>query len=389
LLHHHRPDLAADEADLNAIAAELGDLPLALHLAGSFLARYRQAVTPALYLAQLRQSELLEHPSLQGWKLARDLSPTEHEPHIARTFALSYDRLDPADPTDTHALALFTCAAYFAPGQPIPRDLMLATIEWEVEETSDAGVQAEDTLGRLLALGLFELGAAGAVRLHRLLAVFVRGAAHDAAVQTAVEDALLAEVDRLIDAGDPKPLLALHPHLWAVTEAAQSREDVRTTRLETTLGNTLYLMGDYAGVQPAYERALTIREQGLGPEHPTVAESLNNLATLYATQGRSAEAEPLCQRALALYEQVFGPTDPSVAQSLNNLVVLYQAQGRYAEAEPLMQRALALRERVLGPEHPDTATVRGNYAILLQDRRRTAVPSPSLWQRFRTWLSGT
>src|SRR5262245_44829457 len=71
--HHHRPDLAADEADLNAIAAELGDLPLALHLAGSFLARYRQAVTPALYLAQLRQSELLEHPSLQGWKLARDL----------------------------------------------------------------------------------------------------------------------------------------------------------------------------------------------------------------------------------------------------------------------------------------------------------------------------
>ncbi|MFL5333032.1 MAG: TIR domain-containing protein, partial [Geminicoccaceae bacterium] len=38
LLHGHRPDLAADDPMLDAIAAELGDLPLALHLAGSYLA---------------------------------------------------------------------------------------------------------------------------------------------------------------------------------------------------------------------------------------------------------------------------------------------------------------------------------------------------------------
>lgn len=47
LLGKHRPDLPADDADLDAIAAELGDLPLALHLAGSFLAKYRRVVTPA------------------------------------------------------------------------------------------------------------------------------------------------------------------------------------------------------------------------------------------------------------------------------------------------------------------------------------------------------
>ena len=43
LLRKHRPDLAPDDPVLDAIAAELGDLPLALHLAGSFLARYRHA----------------------------------------------------------------------------------------------------------------------------------------------------------------------------------------------------------------------------------------------------------------------------------------------------------------------------------------------------------
>src|SRR5262249_33188054 len=47
LLRQYRPDVAEDDADLNAIAANLGDLPLALHLAGSFLARYRDAFTPS------------------------------------------------------------------------------------------------------------------------------------------------------------------------------------------------------------------------------------------------------------------------------------------------------------------------------------------------------
>ena len=98
LLRHHRPDLSADNADLDAIAAELGDLPLALHLSGSFLARYRHAVTPAAYLAQLQQPNRLAHQSLQGWQLSQELSPTRHEQHVARTFALSYDRLHPADP---------------------------------------------------------------------------------------------------------------------------------------------------------------------------------------------------------------------------------------------------------------------------------------------------
>jgi hypothetical protein len=111
LLRQYRPDLAEDDADLNAIAANLGDLPLALHLAGSFLARYRYAVTPSAYLAQLQQPGWLEHRSLQGWKLTRDTSPTLHEQHVARTFALSYERLDARDTTDALALALLARAA--------------------------------------------------------------------------------------------------------------------------------------------------------------------------------------------------------------------------------------------------------------------------------------
>ena len=59
-----------------------------------------------------------------------------------------------------------------------------------------------------------------------------------------------------------------------------------------------------SGGQPLFQRALHIREQQLGPEHPDVASSLNNLANLYCEQGKYAEAEPLYQRALHIREQV-------------------------------------------------------------------------------------
>ena len=58
------------------------------------------------------------------------------------------------------------------------------------------------------------------------------------------------------------------------------------------------------------------------------------------------------QRALAIREEVLGPEHPDTATSLNNLAGLYYAQGKYSLAEPLLKRALAIREKQLGPEHP-------------------------------------
>jgi tetratricopeptide (TPR) repeat protein len=48
---------------------------------------------------------------------------------------------------------------------------------------------------------------------------------------------------------------------------------------------------------------LAINKKALGPDHPDVAGSLNNLAELYRAQGRYAEAEPLHKRSLAISEE--------------------------------------------------------------------------------------
>ena len=80
-------------------------------------------------------------------------------------------------------------------------------------------------------------------------------------------------------------------------------------------------------------------EKALGPDHPDVAVSLNNLGQLYEAEGRYADAEPLFKRSLAIWEKALGPDHPDVAASLNNLAVFYQRQGRYADAEPLYKRS--------------------------------------------------
>ncbi|MGB5631903.1 MAG: tetratricopeptide repeat protein [Waterburya sp.] len=49
-----------------------------------------------------------------------------------------------------------------------------------------------------------------------------------------------------------------------------------------------------------------------------------------------------------------------MAQSLNNLAELYRSQGRYESAEPLYLQALAIAEATLGENHPNTKTIRDN-----------------------------
>jgi CHAT domain-containing protein len=101
--------------------------------------------------------------------------------------------------------------------------------------------------------------------------------------------------------------------------------------------------GRYAEAEPLMQRALTIFEQALGPQHPQVAAALSNLATLYTDQGQYAQAEPLLQRALTLWEQARGDTHSHVPTGFNTLAVLYQKQGRLDEARPLYERIRRLQ----------------------------------------------
>jgi predicted RNA polymerase sigma factor len=57
-------------------------------------------------------------------------------------------------------------------------------------------------------------------------------------------------------------------------------------------------------------RALAIKEKVLGTDHPNTSLTVDNMATLLAALGRSAEAEALYGRALAVFEAALGAAHP-------------------------------------------------------------------------------
>eukprot|EP00903_Cladosiphon_okamuranus_P007060 g6863.t1 len=113
-------------------------------------------------------------------------------------------------------------------------------------------------------------------------------------------------------------------------------------------GRLLELMGKYDEADSLYQRALAIDEK------------------LLRTQGKYAEAEPLYERCQAIKEKVLGPEHPSLATTLNNRAVSLYDQENYREAILLLQRALAIRTNKLGKTHPDTVGTRNNLEAVRQ-----------------------
>jgi hypothetical protein len=86
------------------------------------------------------------------------------------------------------------------------------------------------------------------------------------------------------------------------------------------------------------------------------------------------EAEPLMRRALTIDERNYGPEHPSVARDLNNLALLLKDTNRLDEAEPPLRRSVQIRikfQRGTGYEHPRTRDCLANYRDLLQAMGKT------------------
>lgn len=146
----------------------------------------------------------------------------------------------------------------------------------------------------------------------------------------------------------------LIPHMRQVAALAADDIGVPLALLLNRAGYFLNNRAAYTETEPLYKRDLSISEKALGPDHPSVGTSLNNLAGLYDSQGKYDLAEPLYKRSLAIREKALGPDHPDVGSSLNNLAGLMFNIGRVPDAVPSAERALGIFNRALGAEHPNT-----------------------------------
>ncbi len=399
----------ANDAVIARICQLVGGLPLALRLAGSYLALHPNEAGE--YLAWLEEDL---------WE-ALDQGSSAHK-SVPVLLERSLARLSSAAQAVLGVIGVFALA-------PIERELVTGMLNWAVHDASRALEELVD-YGLLVRVGRsYEVS-------HPLIHAYARQRLLKKA-DVARQRALLVQLVTVLIAHFPNKVThttwgeceRLLPHIQAcalqlaqqgeaLADAAAlffqagiySKERARYVQAEELFKRALLIreqvlepdhfeiaesldrlariyrsQGKYKQAEPLFQRSLAIEEKTLGPEHPDTATTLSNLAVLYREQGKYKQAEPLFQRSLAIKEKTLGPEHPYTATTLDNLAMLYREQGKYKQAEPLYQRALTIREKTLGPEHPYIATTLANYADLLRQMQRTeeAIPFEQRAQAIR------
>ena len=311
LLQQLAPGLG--QSDAEEVAAEVGDLPLAIHLAGGFLQRYRQ-FTPASYLAQLRGERLLGHPSMQG--KGTGLSPTGHELNIARTYALSWEQLNPMEEVDTLARQVLVHAACLSPGEPIPAEWLKGTIYGESDNLAMT-LLAEDGLSRLVTLGLLKKERETLV-LHPLLASFTRetnGAGKLRTAQMMVTSMLARTLsDHHQNVGHLSTLPISAVHIRYVSEVALKQALPAGASLATLLGVHLMNVGEHLEAQRVLERAcVTARETG---DVQSLAHALTVLSRVEESLGQYDQSLRSTREAVSLFKEARGSDTAGLAEAL-------------------------------------------------------------------------
>ncbi|MEM7156782.1 MAG: serine/threonine-protein kinase [Myxococcota bacterium] len=176
-----------------------------------------------------------------------------------------------------------------------------------------------------------------------------------------VELAAVTELIHAVGERQSKPEAALQ---WSKTALALAREPLDRASVLARVGSIYKDQGKLDEALDHQLRALAIREEALGPEHPAVASSLNGVAAILRRQGKLDEALEHHRRALAIREAALGPRHPMIASSLNNMSNVLVQKGQTTDGRLALEKALAIREETLGPTHPKLGTILSNLGEL-------------------------
>jgi hypothetical protein len=311
------------EADLRALADDLGHLPLALSQAAAYITD--AAITVPEYRALLtdRTTTLAD--------TAPDTLPDDQPHTVSAALTLSLDRADTLRPAGL-ARPLLHLAAYLDPNG-IPATVLTSEparnhlTQHRAPGTGPAPVTVAETAAALRTLHRLHLidhdpdNPHQTVRVHQL-------------TQRAVRDTLTPTQHHTTTRTAADALLAVWPHPERDTTLAQA---LRTTTIALTrhaeqalltpdahgvlfcLGRSLGESGQATAARDHYQHLAGITHQHLGPEHPDTLTTRSNLAYW---RGRSGDAVGAAEAFEVLLEdrlRVLGPDHPNTQTTRNNL----------------------------------------------------------------------
>jgi tetratricopeptide (TPR) repeat protein len=410
---------AGSVAEAEALARRLGGLPLALHLAGSYL-RSEFGRWPSFDAYRDALDEASGSPGLLGRELDRVL-PTDDRSAFLRAWEISLDDLERSGAA--HARALLRMLACYTPSVPIPLDLLGADRLAPLLGGDPAAAESrlDEALRGLARVGLISTVASrpgAAVIVHPVIADSNRAhlvAPADARepdpdlVRNVAVDVLVAETTAL-HADRPAHwhrFATITPHLHTMLQVvgphlerehlaalvaagnaaveASNRSGAITAALDLSaallahagrlgedhpvilvarnqLAMETHRRGEYRKASSTFRRILESERRTLGEDHPVTLATWHRLGRSVAAEEQHEKAESIFREVLAARLRVLGADHPDTLASQHRLARAIAGQGRQAEAIPLLRDVLSSRRRVLGDEHPDTLSTRHRLA---------------------------
>ena len=176
-----------------------------------------------------------------------------------------------------------------------------------------------------------------------------------------------ADPYRTGDAHEPTVRHLLDVGAERISKGLDGQPEVQA-EVATVIGRVYQRLGLYDKARPFLEQALALARASVGPEHLSIAQSLNDLGVLNRERGNLAAAQPLLEESLAMRRRLLGSLDKDVAVTLVELGRLLRDRGLDAAAEPLIRESLAIRRKVYGELHRETATSTNDLALELLQR---------------------
>ncbi|MER6397516.1 tetratricopeptide repeat protein [Kitasatospora sp. NPDC001603] len=428
-------ELAPAAGDIDsavALADRLGSLPLALHLAGTYLAMAQgdplaEAETFAEYVDALDDSPLFlddVHEGVHG-----DLRSEEERARrtIAGTWELSLALLERQGTASARGLLqLLSC---FAPAAPLPKVLInpstIAALGMWPEDLPPRAIRA--AMGGLSRFGLIGLNVRSAepvYQIHRLVAEVSVAPLLSAPldyreVWDSAADLLVAATPYLANTRDPSSWptwQGLIPHWLVVIDRLP---EWGSTAANERLGNVLlcagvavaYLSvrGDYEaacrladealaraeservspwiGVNIRRHRAIAVKEMGdlkaaeaeldriveecvryFGEADPTTLTVRYERARAASQRGKLEEAEQEYDEVIRHETRLYGANAANTLRSRHGRAICIRSMGRFEEAADEGRQVLEGLRTELGETHPDVLEAHHEFAISLRDQ---------------------
>ncbi|MER7789505.1 tetratricopeptide repeat protein [Streptomyces sp. NPDC097640] len=334
---------AGSVEDAGEVADRLGRLPLALTLAGGFLAH--QVIDPWTLADYSRRLDGGGSGLSHTWQLSLDALATQGLPEAGRL------------------LSLLACWS----SDPLPLSVLSGA---ELDPVLPA-FRVESALRGLLDHSLTELvsGEMRCLRTHGVLLDSVaRTTPADQREQLSAAAArlLLAALPAVPDRGAQEPRVnLLAPHVIALLRRTANWASGQSTveaaaECALRLVTAVHRAGDYASALSLGSEAVELVTPRLGASHVLVIRLRQRVARALFRLGRFEESEALYLHVLEDCERILGPTAPDTLQTCLKLAGPLFNLGREQDGTSLMRRAAEGHTQALGPTHPLTLLARSS-----------------------------